>query len=396
MNAIDAVVERPVDEAEVAHLVAQAFVTKTALEVRGGGSKSRIGRPVEARAVVETGKLTGLTLYEPAELVIAARAGTPLSELVAALEAKGQMLPFEPADYRRLLGSGGSEPTVGGMVATNLSGPRRIAAGACRDALIGVRFVNGRGDIVKSGGRVMKNVTGYDLCKLLAGSWGTLGIITEATLKVVPKPETSVSLAWSGLNEEEAVALMSAALGSPYEVSAASHSPERDGTAAVTLLRLENFARSTSYRAGELSRTLQRFGAPQILEAEASASAFAAIRDVLPLIDRPGAVWRVSVAPSRAPAVARALRQAGEVTLLYDWGGGLMWIAIEEESEAVRRVREAAHAEGGHATLIRASEALRRTVAPFAAQSGPLSALTRRVKAAFDPAGLLNPGRMGE
>lgn len=392
---MSAPIHAPADEAELAHVVAEAFAARTPLDIRGGGSKRDVGRPVHG-AAVGTGGLSGITLYEPAELVIGARAGTPLAELTAALDANGQMLPFEPADWRGLLGSGEARPTVGGTVAANLSGPRRLMAGACRDALIGVRFVNGRGETIRNGGRVMKNVTGYDLVKLMAGSWGTLGIVTEAIFKLLPRPETSASLVWSGLTDEDAVALMSAAAGSPYEISAAAHWPAGDGMPARTVLRLENFAPSIAYRAERLARELKRHGAPDRLDEAASSALWRDIRDAAPLRDAAGAVWRVSVAPSRAPAVALALRQTGGAARLFDWGGGLVWAAAPETAEAAAAIRRAAAAQGGHATLVRGSEALRLAVPPFTPPAGPLAALTARIRAAFDPAGILNPGKMGE
>jgi glycolate oxidase FAD binding subunit len=384
----------PADEAALARIVADAFVTRTALAVRGGGTLGPAGRASGAGAVVSTSALAGVTLHEPAELVLTARAGTPLAAVIDALDQKGQMLPFEPPDYRRLLGTDAGTPTVGGVVAANRSGPRRVVAGACRDALIGVRFVNGRGEIVKSGGRVMKNVTGYDLAKLLAGSWGTLGVLTEVTFKLLPKPETEATLLWEGLSDVDAIALMSAALGSPYEVSAAAHCPAMRGEPAKTLLRLENFERSVTYRAAELQKSLKRFGAPALLDAAASRAAWAGIRDVLPLAGREGAIWRVSVAPSKAAAVVRALAAGHRVDHFYDWGGGLVWLAAPETPETPPAIRAAAAAQGGHAMLLRASDDHLAEHGLNARASGPLGDLVDRLRAAFDPAGLLNPGLM--
>jgi glycolate oxidase FAD binding subunit len=283
---------------------------------------------------------------------------------------------------------------VGGYVAANASGPRRVASGALRDALIGIRFVNGRGEIAKSGGRVMKNVTGYDLVKLLAGSWGTLGIITEAIFKVLPKPETEASLAWSGLDDEEAVDLMSAALGSPFEISAAAHLPGGDSERSRTVIRLENFAASVIYRSDELRKGLKRFGELEVLGAPESIGFWRSIAAVEPLT-APGAVWRVSVAPSKAAALAEQLRRVGAQQQFFDWGGGLIWLTTPESETAAAAIREKATAVGGHAMLFRAGADFRARIGAWAKKSGPLAALTERVKAAFDPAGILNPGRMG-
>jgi glycolate oxidase FAD binding subunit len=386
-------VHRPSTEAELADLVGGSFAAAKRLEIRGGGSKRAMAGSVDAEDVVETTGLSGITLYEPSELVIGAAAGTRLAFLTETLEANGQMLAFEPADYRGLLASEAMEPTVGGLVATNLSGPRRVVAGACRDAMIGIRFVNGRGEVIKSGGRVMKNVTGYDLTKLLAGSWGTLGVVTEAIFKVVPKPETSASLIWHGLADDVAVALLSAALGSPYEVSAAAHVPATSGERARTIVRLENFARSVTYRRERLARDLAEFGPCDVAEADRSVALWASLRDVGPLVDPSSAVWRVSVAPSKACGVARSVAAATDATCLYDWGGGLLWIAVAQSMGAGRAVKLAAEAAGGHVMLLRASDDHRRDAKALLRKSGPLGELTQRIKAAFDPACILNPGR---
>jgi glycolate oxidase FAD binding subunit len=374
-------------EAEIAAAVTEAFEQARPLRIAGGGSRAAIGRPVDGETIRPSE--AGITLYQPDELVIGARAGTPLAEVEAALAEKGQMLAFEPADHRALLGTDDSRPTVGGLVASNLSGPRRVIAGACRDGLIGVSFVNGRGEVLRSGGRVMKNVTGYDLVKLVAGSWGTLGVVTEAIFKVVPRPETEATLVWPGLFAEDAVALMSAALGSPYEVSAAAHVA---GAASRTALRLENFAPSVAYRTAELVRYLARFGAPERLDADASAAFWRDVRDLAPLRGAPGALWRVSVAPSKAFQVMAA---SGAALHLLDWGGGLMWLAAPESPQAAAAIVAAARGAGGHAMLYRGSADYRRLAGGWVPLPEPLAAIAARVKAAFDPAGILNPGLMG-
>jgi glycolate oxidase FAD binding subunit len=388
-----ATVERPTDEAALARLVGQAFVTRTPIEIRGGGSKSPVGAPVEASTAIEIGEIAGITLHEPAELVVGAKAGTPLAALVATLDQSGQMLPFEPADFRALLGTTQAEPTVGGLVAANASGPRRIVAGACRDSLIGLRFVNGRGEMVKSGGRVMKNVTGYDLVKLIAGAWGTLGVVTEATFKVLPKPEAEATLAFRGLDEAAAVALMSEALGSPFEVTAAAHLPGLGDAQAETLLRLEHFSRFLDYRAGALGSRLDRFGTPERLDGAASTACWRAIRDCRRFVGRDGAVWRISVAPSKAPRVVAALRTGVATDLFLDWGGGLVWALAPEIEAAAAAIRAAAREAGGHAMLMRGGVAYRQSHGGLAPPPA-LAALTGRVKAAFDPADILNRGRL--
>jgi glycolate oxidase FAD binding subunit len=376
-------------------VIAEAAAAREALAVAGGGSRAGLGHPVSAARTLTTLKLAGITLYEPAELVLSARAGTPLAEVEGLLGQNGQRLAFEPMDHRPLYGGSG-EPTIGGVAAANVSGPRRILSGAARDSLIGVRAVTGRGEAIKSGGRVMKNVTGYDLVRFLAGSLGTLAVLTEVTFKVLPAPETEATLVLRGLDDKTAVAVLSAALGSPFEVSGAAHRPG-EGAAAETSIRIEGFAKSVGYRTGRLRDELRRFGAVDIVDdAAASRTIWSAIRDLEALAAPPDApVWRVSVKPGDGPATADAIRRAFACRILFDWGGGLVWIAGGEGPDAgAAIVRAAVKAVGGHATLVRASDDVRRRVPVFEPQPEPLMDLTRKLKHAFDPAGILNPGRM--
>ncbi|HEU0223513.1 MAG TPA: glycolate oxidase subunit GlcE [Paracoccaceae bacterium] len=376
----------PGTEAELAEAVRAA---DGPLEIRGGGTRAGLGNPVQAAHTLELGRLSGIILHEPAALTLVARAGTPLAEIEAALMAEGQMLAFEPMDHRGLYGTGG-EPTIGGVVACNASGPRRVRAGACRDYLLGVRFVDGEGRQVKSGGRVMKNVTGYDLAKLLCGSHGTLGVLTEAAFKVLPRPEAAASLVIGGLPDEVAVAALAAALGSPWGVSGAAHLP---GDGARTLVRLEGAARSVAYRAERLRERLGTFGSVEI-EGE---SDWAVVRDAGAFHGRGGAVWRISVKPSDGPRLVAALRAGGlDFAHFYDWGGGLVWLRLEEAGDAgAAAIRGALREFGGHATLVRASGAVRAAVGAFQPEPGPLAAMARGLREKFDPRGILNPGRMG-
>jgi glycolate oxidase FAD binding subunit len=385
----------PRDEEEACAVVRAVADRSEPLRLVGAGTKAAIGRPAQDEATLSVRSLSGVTLYEPAEMVVSARAGTPLAEVQALLAKRGQMLPFEPMDHRRLLGSTG-EPTFGAVAAINNSGPRRINAGAARDSLIGVRFVNGRGEAIKSGGRVMKNVTGLDLVKLMAGSWGTLGLLTEVTFKVLPVQERVATLAFAGLDDPRAVEALSAGLGSPFELTGAAHLPAGLGGTARTLLRIEGFSDSIDYRLGELRALLRRFGEPEVIEAEAGAALWTAIRDVEPLSDpRDTAIWRLSTEPTRGPAVTDAIGARREARWFYDWGGGLIWLATDASGDAgAETIRAAIRAQGGHATLVRAPDAVRAAVPVFEPLSEPLMRITAGIKKAHDPAGVFNPGRM--
>jgi glycolate oxidase FAD binding subunit len=382
----------PKTSAEVADRVAEAGAAGQALEIVGGGTKRAIGAVVGADAILSLSGLNTVIDYAPEELVLTAQAGVKLSTLDTLVAAQGQMLPFEPPHLRKLLGAPGSakggHATLGGTLAANLSGPRRIRAGAARDHFLGLEGVTGRGELVKAGGRVVKNVTGYDLCKLMAGSWGTLAVLTEVTIKVLPAARTELTLLVFGLDGARAGEAMTLALNAPAEVSGAAHLPRQTaGRAplrsemAVTALRLEGFEASVAARADHLAVALKAFGRLEQLDGRHSREFWAQVREVEAFHKDPRPLWRISVPPAVGWRVGEAV--AGEA--LYDWGGGLVWLLSQAEPAAVRA---AARALGGHATLYRGDGPA------FEPLEGPLAALSARVKAAFDPKGVLNPGRM--
>ncbi len=388
--------DAPGDEAGIVDAIRAAAGQGEPVLVQGRGTKLGMLRPVQAARSLSTRNLTGITLYSPQELIVSARAGTTVRELEATLAAKGQHLIAEPPDLSALLGSAEHEQTIGGVVATNLSGPRRVAWGATRDHVMGVRAVNGAGETIRSGGRVLKNVTGLDLCKLLSGSHGTLGVLTEITLKVLPAPELTGSLMLPVRNAEEGVRLLSAGLCTPFGVSGAAFLPPEAadripwlaGNGAVALIRIEDFASSVRYRLGRLA---DQFGGV-LVDDETSRAAWRAIRDVTPLrVEAGDAVWRVSVRPSNGPAALTAVVAAGGRGFL-DWGGGLLWAAGAPELHDA--VQQAAIAGKGTWTVLRGPDGMRAAVAVLPPEPAPLERITRRVKAAMDPHGVLNPGRM--
>ncbi len=386
------------------------------LEIVGHGSRRGIGRPVRTEYTLDLSAIAGTTLYEPEELVISARAGTPLADIRGLLAENNQELAFEPVDFGPLFGEPADRGTIGGALAANASGPRRISAGAARDHVLGIAAVSGRGEAFKSGGRVVKNVTGYDLSRGLAGSWGTLAVVTDVTFKVLPAAEYQLTLAVAGLQDSAAIDLLCRAMGSSANVSGAAHLPPavavspsvgsgdalpQSADTGLSLFRLEGFESSVRARADALRRLFadRTFAA---LHGEASRSLWAAIRDVRPFAGGDDLIWRASVAPTRGPAVVAALgcdSRTARSRAFYDWSGGLVWIAVPAGDAgpdgAAAVVRSAVSESGGHATLIRAPVSVRNAISPFEPEEPALLALSQRLKAAFDPHGILNPGRMG-
>ena len=399
------------DAKDVEQVVRAAVASEQPLEIIGHGTRRAIGHPMATNAVLDLSALNAVISYEPNELIITVQAGAPLADVQSLIDSKNQQFAFEPMDTSALLGVSGNG-TVGGMIGAGLAGPRRIKAGGARDHLLGAHAVSGFGDSFKTGGKVVKNVTGYDLCKLLTGSWGTLAVMTEVTLKVMPKPESERTLVLGGLDDVTANRAMTAALGSPFDVSGAAHLPNsafRPATGAlaalssqgqaVTLLRLEGIAASVADRAGSLGKTLSPFGPVEMLRDSASAAVWSTIRDVEPFASSGslGAwpVWRIVCPPASGGVLGQALARDSGGDVIYDWGGGLIWAALPPKPDALAGlVRQRVEAAGGHASLIRASEQTRRDVDVFHPQAGGLAALSQRVRHSFDPKIILNRGRM--
>jgi glycolate oxidase FAD binding subunit len=396
---------KPRDAKDVEDAVRWVLAEAKTLEVAGRGSMRALGRPSQSDLTLDLSGLAGVTLYEPEELVLSAKAGTPLAEIEALVAENGQQLAFEPMDYAAILGGPAEAGSIGGALAANLSGPRRIKAGAARDHFLGVSAVSGRGESFKSGGRVVKNVTGYDLCKLLAGSFGTLAAMTEVTLKTLPAPETEATVLALGLDDARANRAMCTAMASSCDVSAAAHLPAGvvmyfDGLhvmQAATAFRLEGFAPSVRHRKDALAALLQPFGTVEHVDEVHSRALWRSVRNVKPFSagapsgEQP--LWRVSTAPSRGSEWAAAIPPGAQ--WFYDWAGGLIWIAMPPSDDGgSAAIRRAVAACGGHAMLVRAPAALRAAVDVFEPQPPALAAVTKRVKESFDPKGVLNPGRM--
>lgn len=394
----------PRNENEAVEMVRSAVAGATPLAISGGNTRSGFGNPAKGGRGISSRDLSGIVNYTPAELTMTVKAGTSVNEVEATLEASSQMLAFEPMDHRGAMGTTGI-PTMGGVFAANVSGPRRYVVGAARDSLLGIRFVNGKSELIRAGGRVMKNVTGLDLVKLIAGSHGTLGFLTEVTFRVLPVPQTQDTIAISGLSAADAVMAMASAMALSLEVSGAAHLPPSvsgvflDGRmqeGGATLLRLEGRSASVSARARNLVAKMAAFGPVSRLGEEDSKIVWRQVRDVHPYCDgtqKP--LWRISMAPSVGHRLVAAMALECKIDAFYDWQGGLIWMRMEDGAEPERLRRHIKVLGGGHATLMRASDVIRAGTPAFEPQSNAINLLSARVKHKLDPAGIFNPGKMG-
>jgi len=397
----------PGDVKQLRDLVQASLASNSSLLVKGTGSKDGWGHPDGNGQIVQISGISGISLYEPEELVMTAAAGTPIGHIKQTLDGNRQQLAFEPPDIARIYGAAKGTGTLGGVLACNLAGPRRIQAGAARDHFLGFEAVSGRGEIFKSGGRVVKNVTGFDLSKLLAGSYGTLAIMTSITIKVLPKPEKTRSILVYGLSHQDAIAAMTNTLHSPHEVNAAAHLPDNlSGKSAVdyvnspgksvTVVRVQGPAPSVEARCVALRKLMSRFGDVEELHVQNSNTLWSEIADVADLINDPKKfLWRLSVPPTAGANTANAIKGLSDAEIYFDWGGGLIWVGLSPGNGVLaEEIRSLLVDSGGHATLMRAPDEIRRITPVFQPQTPEVAALTAKLKENFDPQGIINPGRM--
>jgi glycolate oxidase FAD binding subunit len=381
------VVHSPVTPEDLSQIFADAAAQGRKLELRGGGSKAAIGAPTEAE-IVDMRGFAGVVDYDPPELVLTVRPGTPLAEVERLVAGQGQMLAFEPFDHGPLFGAAPGGATIGGVVAAGIAGSGRLTAGGARDHLLGFTAVSGRAERFVAGGKVVKNVTGYDLPKLIAGSWGRLAAIIEMTLKVLPRPKVVRTMTIEGLNVAAAQAAMADAMGSPAEIGAAAHRPALDGRPAMTLFRVQGFGPSVEARCAALPHLLERHGRVIALPDGEAAPLWSSIGQADALADAE-TLWRISLPPSAAPRLVATFEPLGGRWLL-DWASGLVWLGFNGDPALVRRMAEMA---GGHAMLVRARPELRDRVPAQHPRAPGVMALEARVRRAFDPAGIFETGR---
>jgi glycolate oxidase FAD binding subunit len=383
---------RPESADELVAIIADAQAAGTRVELIGGGTKRTLGDPVAADALLDLSRLSGIDFYEPEELVIKVRSGTPLAEIREVLAAKKQHLAFEPPNYAAFFANPSASSTIGGIIACNLAGPRRIQAGAPRDAILGVEGVNGRGESFKGGGRTVKNVTGYDIPKLMTGSFGVLAALSSVTLKVLPAPPYEVTLLLSGLDDTKATELLANMLGTPADLTGAAHLGGTRAGAPLTALRLEGFRESVSAREAELKRRLVKVSDVRTIADEESRKFWRGLCDLSSFSADPNAcVWRLMLPSTQAAWVVNAV--GGEA--IYDWGGSEVFLRTEpgKAVEHAGAIRSMVGEAGGNACLLRAPTALRRQLGTFQPRTKALAALRERVRQMFDPNGILNPGK---
>ncbi|RQT08296.1 FAD-binding protein [Burkholderia contaminans] len=384
---------RPRDAEDLVDIVVDADSHGRSFEIVGGGTKRGFGEPISADALLDLSAVSGIDFYEPEELVIKVRAGTPIEAVHETLAAHRQQLAFEPPDYGALFGGQAGRSTIGGIVATNLSGPRRVSSGGVRDAVLGVEGVNGRGEAFKAGGRTVKNVTGYDLPRLMAGSFGTLAVLTTVTLKLQPAWLDEITLLIDGLDDGAAIERLTDALQLPFDVSAAAHIGGARREARTTALRLEGFGVPLAARAKALVKHLGQSFTVQSIGTAASREFWRALRNLQEFADDPNAcIWRLMLPGTQAARIVESM--GGDA--IYDWGGSLVFLRTGEADAAVQAepLRRAVDAVGGRACLLRAPATLRRTVGAFHRHPAALRALGERVRGIFDPNRVLNPGRL--
>jgi glycolate oxidase FAD binding subunit len=375
--------------AQALEFVRAAREAKTPFEIVAGGTRRSVGRPLNGLPVLDVSDLSGIVKYEPEELILTARPATKLAEINAVLGEKNQRLGFDPADWSRLLGSNGAT-TLAGAVSCDASGSGRLRHGGARDSLLGFQAVNGLGESFRAGGKVVKNVTGFDLPKLVCGAYGTLCVLTEMTFRVYPKPQHAAILCLSDVTPDIGLAALRRIVHSALEPAGLAYLPasmlaqaQFDGGQGAGLIKLEGAGKALEEKIA-MAHGLLGDGLLRIED-----DMFGALGNGEKFAASAGDVWRVMIAPSDAAHVVKELNARH---WLADWAGGLIWLSAHPSDAA--RIRKVAAGAQGQAMLLRASPESRDSLGLYAPQPPALAALNRAVKAAFDPLSLFNPGRL--
>ena len=384
------------DEVELVDVVRAAREMREPFEILGRGTKRAYGRATTIANTLDVSALSGILNYEHDELVITTRAATPLSEIEAVLNQRQQRLGFDPADWGPLFGAPAKAGSIGGALSADTNGPARLRFGAARDHLLGYRAVNGFGEVYKAGGRVVKNVTGFDLSKLMCGALGTLGVLTEVTLRVYPRAAVSQTLIVKDVMPQEGFAVLRRAWSSPFEPTglaylsgcAAQAFTVGDCGRGAALLRVEGAEEPLKEKVAALRALLSTCTLYRIDDGD---TVFAQIGEGSPFLNYAGDVWRLSVPQARAAA---CIERVNAPLWFADWAGGLLWLGLPASSAPV--LRAIAAGVGGHATLFRANAESRENISVFQPEPPAHATLTKSVKAAFDPLALFNPSRLFE
>jgi glycolate oxidase FAD binding subunit len=389
----------PKNDVQISDAVYVAAEKNAPFEIVARGSKRAMGRPVATQTILDTSAISGIVKYEPEELVLSVRAATPMKEIEAALAERNQMLGFEPADWGPLFGGPAGAGTIAGAVATNAAGSRRVRAGAVRDHVIGCRFVNGWGEGVKAGGQVIKNVTGFDLPKLMCGAFGTLGVLAEITLRVTPKPAQTATFVLRNCAPKEGLAALRRAAGLPIDATGLSYLPAEvlasqatgiTGGNGAAFIRIEGTKPALEEKLALLRHAFAGEDRA-VLDDERTTALFRWIGEGAAFAGWGTDLWRLFVPQS---AAHEALTQSKAQVWYADWAGGVLWLGLPANEQTSARLRQITMTVGGQASLMRGAESARASLAVFEAEAPARAELTRAVKAAFDPKRLFNPGRM--
>ena len=390
----------PADDGEACVLIREAVESGGSFEIIGAGTKRNLGRPDSAGAILDLSRISGVIDYQPEELVFSAKAGTPLLEIEAMLDARDQMLAFEPCDWAPLFGEATGRQTLAGAIAADVSGPRRVKHGSARDHVIGCRFINGAGKLIRAGGPVIKNVTGFDIPKLMCGAFGTLGVLTELTLRVLPRPPHANTVVLRDCTPEAGLAALIRAAQIPVEPTGLAYLPgealrsfdSADSTSpGQALIRIEGSAAATEEKLEVLKQEFRHLDLAILHDVE-TRILFRRIGEGV-VFGAQADLWRLCVP---AAAAADALAMVGASLWLADWAGGLIWLQMPATVESAAKLRRITAEAGGHAGLFRASADARRKIAVFEPETPVRANLTKSMKQAFDPRNLFNPGRMFE